>query len=531
MNLVRRMPLWSRITLAIVSVAVLVLAFLVASALAWADEHSDRERFLVGTTVSGVDIGEMVLAEARGKVTVALEERLERTITLEFEDRSWETTPAQLDVAADVDEALDRALRRVSDASIVDLLRWRWLGAIPAAHVPVLFEVPDDEIRATVANLAGEIDRAAESAELTWEDGELGVREAVTGLDLDHEAAEAAIRQAIGEDEGAVALPVERTDPEVATATLASSLDPMREAVSSALERDVVLAFEDREWRFAPRDLDAAPDLSQLLEGAIEAAGEMTPSDVPVDLRIEDEAVDAALAAIAEELEVPARNAGIEHDDGWIQLVEPETGLAIDRDDARAQLVRGLAGEDVGTVQITRGTSQPEVGLDRYRHVLLVRHDLRRLYLYVDGEIHREWPVAVGAGGSPTPTGVFQVGAKRSMPTWVNPAPNGWGADMPASVAPGPGNPLGLRALNWNRNGADTLIRFHGTPQEHTIGQAASRGCVRMRNNDVVELFDLVPSGATIVSLTSGTPTPPAPTADHDAGDSDEDTGTVTVGT
>jgi lipoprotein-anchoring transpeptidase ErfK/SrfK len=72
---------------------------------------------------------------------------------------------------------------------------------------------------------------------------------------------------------------------------------------------------------------------------------------------------------------------------------------------------------------------------------------------------------------------------------------------MPAQIGPGPDNPLGARAINWNRNGADTLIRFHGTPNEDSIGEAASAGCVRMFNDDVIELYDLVETGMTIVSV------------------------------
>jgi lipoprotein-anchoring transpeptidase ErfK/SrfK len=45
------------------------------------------------------------------------------------------------------------------------------------------------------------------------------------------------------------------------------------------------------------------------------------------------------------------------------------------------------------------------------------------------------------------------------------------------------------------------LIRFHGTPNEASIGQAASNGCVRMFNADVIELYDIVPSGTPIVSI------------------------------
>jgi hypothetical protein len=94
------------------------------------------------------------------------------------------------------------------------------------------------------------------------------------------------------------------------------------------------------------------------------------------------------------------------------------------------------------------------------------------------------------------------VGAKRFEPTWSNPALDRWGRDMPARIGPGPDNPLGVRALNWNRpGGGDTLIRFHGTPNEASIGTASSNGCVRMFNADVTELYDLVPSGVTILSV------------------------------
>jgi lipoprotein-anchoring transpeptidase ErfK/SrfK len=134
--------------------------------------------------------------------------------------------------------------------------------------------------------------------------------------------------------------------------------------------------------------------------------------------------------------------------------------------------------------------------------VLVLRQGERTLELFEDHEPAHEWPVAVGQGGSPTPTGTFTVGAKRFEPTWVNPSPNGWGSDMPARIGPGPENPLGIRALNWNdENGRDTLIRFHGTPNEDSIGEAASQGCVRMFNDDVADLYDLVPSGTVILSV------------------------------
>jgi hypothetical protein len=91
---------------------------------------------------------------------------------------------------------------------------------------------------------------------------------------------------------------------------------------------------------------------------------------------------------------------------------------------------------------------------------------------------------------------MFEIVEKRYMPTWVNPAPDGWGAGMPASIGPGLSNPLGLRALNWSADG----IRFHGTTATYSLGYNASHGCVRMANEDVIELYDLVDVGTPIVS-------------------------------
>ena len=60
-------------------------------------------------------------------------------------------------------------------------------------------------------------------------------------------------------------------------------------------------------------------------------------------------------------------------------------------------------------------------------------------------------------------------------------------------------NPLGARALYLSDHGKDTLYRIHGTNEPEKIGQAVSSGCIRMRNIDVVDLFDRAPVGATVI--------------------------------
>jgi lipoprotein-anchoring transpeptidase ErfK/SrfK len=71
------------------------------------------------------------------------------------------------------------------------------------------------------------------------------------------------------------------------------------------------------------------------------------------------------------------------------------------------------------------------------------------------------------------------------------------GRHLPTFVSGGIENPLGARALYLG----STLYRIHGTNQPWTIGAAVSSGCIRMRNEDVVDLYERVPVGATVVVM------------------------------
>ena len=70
-----------------------------------------------------------------------------------------------------------------------------------------------------------------------------------------------------------------------------------------------------------------------------------------------------------------------------------------------------------------------------------------------------------------------------------------WGAGLPPSIGPGPGNPLGTRAMYLNAPG----IRIHGTWDDSSIGTAASHGCIRMHVQDSEQLYPLVPIGTRVI--------------------------------
>lgn len=112
--------------------------------------------------------------------------------------------------------------------------------------------------------------------------------------------------------------------------------------------------------------------------------------------------------------------------------------------------------------------------------------------------------VGVGRGDLYEP-GSFTVGAKKEWPSWTptkemiarNPGRyGGYAGGMPG----GPNNPLGARALYlFDEARGDTFLRIHGTPEPWTIGSAVSNGCVRLVNEHVALLYELVPIGAKVV--------------------------------
>ena len=102
-------------------------------------------------------------------------------------------------------------------------------------------------------------------------------------------------------------------------------------------------------------------------------------------------------------------------------------------------------------------------------------------------------------------SGTATVGRMSQWPDWIPTAGEQERlGPYPKRVAGGAANPLGARALYLYQGSKDTLFRIHGTNQPEYIGQAISSGCIRMTNADVIDLYDRVKAGATVVVLPPG---------------------------
>ncbi len=120
---------------------------------------------------------------------------------------------------------------------------------------------------------------------------------------------------------------------------------------------------------------------------------------------------------------------------------------------------------------------------------LVVEKSKFRVTVYRDGKKVSTYPVAIGTSSYPTPTGTYEIFEMYKNPTWI--PPNSPWAKGLEPIPPGPGNPLGTRWIGTTA----PAIGFHGTPQDWTIGSAASHGCVRMHIPDVEKMYEQVEVG------------------------------------
>lgn len=133
--------------------------------------------------------------------------------------------------------------------------------------------------------------------------------------------------------------------------------------------------------------------------------------------------------------------------------------------------------------------------------------DTKRRFLFLQQENGKALRYGIGVGKAGLEfegKGVVQY--KREWPSWtptrdmIKREPERYGP-LAAGMAPGPTNPLGARALYLFKDGKDTLYRIHGSNEDWSIGKAVSSGCIRLLNQDIMDLYRRVQSGAQVVVL------------------------------
>jgi hypothetical protein len=293
--------------------------------------------------------------------------------------------------------------------------------------------------------------------------------------------------------------------------TRAEALEEVRDIARAELDREIVVVVRGERFTTTPRALgrrtwtgravDRAMDAAEGV-GWVERAWRRFRND-PIDLDIElpfggDGRVEKFVRRTAKEISVDPRNASIGlGDSGSLVFRHARAGSALDVQRAE-RLLSDALDDGSSLVRLSVHAVKPKVTEDTMLPTIVVHVDTNRLDLYEGFGVTHSWDVATAKPGWTTPVGEWSLYQKRENPTWYNPALDSWGADLPAVVPGGPGNPMGTRALYITAPG---LIRIHGTTSPDSIGRYASHGCIRMHNEQVEELYELVPVGTRVIIM------------------------------
>ena len=293
--------------------------------------------------------------------------------------------------------------------------------------------------------------------------------------------------------------------------TRAEAIRALTEIADEKLNRTIVVSSAGKVWEVSPAELGGTADVAAKVDAALALnEGFSWPSRVfrrILDRPLERSAelvytedpgqVDRFVQVIGRAVRVSPVDAAIEvNDDGRLKLKKPRHGRRLAEKAARAALLAAIEG-GTASVEMPVKKLKPKVTGNKLGHTIVVRISENRLYLYEGLKLEKTYRVATGEPGYPTPKGTWTIWHKAENPTWINPAPDGWGAGMPKTIPGGPNNPLGTRALYLDAPG----IRIHGTSNPGSIGSYASHGCIRMTMPEVEELYPMIEIGTKVLII------------------------------
>jgi lipoprotein-anchoring transpeptidase ErfK/SrfK len=263
------------------------------------------------------------------------------------------------------------------------------------------------------------------------------------------------------------------------------------------------------------RELGSSTDVEKVFEQAtdlrskislaqrlwLRISGGSVSRNLDVKATFDSHRAEAFVARIAKSVHKEPRNARVALVGGVPKVIPEASGLALDETKAIDTIKKASVSHDhkmaFSSNQVPAAVTKADL-----KDVLVVKVGDNELDHYRGDQLVKIYKVATGLPKYPTPLGQFRIVNKRFLPTWVNPAKvkGEWGEKLPASIGPGPGNPLGTRAMDLNSPG----IRIHGTTSTPSLGFNASHGCIRMAMPDVEELFSQVGVGTPVFILRSG---------------------------
>lgn len=277
------------------------------------------------------------------------------------------------------------------------------------------------------------------------------------------------------------------------------------------LKRPIVVERRGKRYQLGAKEAKLTADLDTTIQKAVEASeegnaltlawrtatGKELQEDLPIEINASDDAVLRFVDRVRRGIDRPAKDAELSFVHDRPVVSDSSTGMAVDRAKLRKTVRDALRSPERQVRLAPVKKVQPKVskaGLKK-KHPTIVTVDrvTNELRLFKDFKLEKKYTVAVGSQGHETPAGTYTINDKQVNPSWHVPMSD-WAGDLAGTVVPpGPTNPIKARWMGFF-DGAG----IHGTSDRGSIGSNASHGCVRMLEEDVIDLYPRVPVGSTI---------------------------------
>ena len=287
----------------------------------------------------------------------------------------------------------------------------------------------------------------------------------------------------------------------VGNLTKEQALNMCREGLAEVAARPLELEVDGEVWAITPAEIGLNIDYPKMVDEAYSRAwnvnivervvrrffGKHRSRDFPPVVTYDEQQVQASVERAMGSINCPPRNAYMDVSTGNAVLVPARDGRKADYKQVLSGTEKALSnGQRTVDVPLTRRTP-PKIKDVTIGKFILVNQGAHTLSLYDRDKLLARYPVCIGSPRWPTVIGEWAVVKAEKNPTWYNRGST-WAENMPDSLPPGPGNPLGTRAITLNGGG----VLIHGTTDGWSIGRSVSHGCIRMYIGDVEQLFEHV---------------------------------------
>jgi lipoprotein-anchoring transpeptidase ErfK/SrfK len=286
----------------------------------------------------------------------------------------------------------------------------------------------------------------------------------------------------------------------VAGLTRDQAVRKMKTGLAGIDNKPFAVAIDSEKYQITPSEIGLQIQYQKMADEAYSKAWSMNfferigrrflnrpkPIDVALQVTYDEAQVKLFVRNASGLIERPPQNAFIDVTSGVPVIVPAKDGRQVNYDEAlKATAAALLTPERIVNIQVQRTPAAlSDKAFGKFIVINIAQHSLG---YYDRDKLVVQYPVACGSPSYPSPPGLWKVVGKQRNPSWSNPG-SGWAKGMPAYIGPGPGNPLGTRAMPLSASG----VLIHGTPSSWSIGSNVSHGCIRMYMKDVEALFEIV---------------------------------------